>query len=152
MRYAVCFLLNIAFLLIMQGCGATLRSGDPAERFALRNLGNGICLDRVNGKMWQVEASGPFLSWEQAKQYADALTLGGYTDWHLPSRGELYDLHDLLALKMAGDCVIQEHGGYWSTTSPQSGDAGYWDTYPLCGDFTYAYIKTATGAVRAVRP
>lgn len=77
MRYAVCFLLIITFLFIMQGCGATLRSGDPAESYALRNLDNGICLDRVNGKMWQVEASVPFLSWEQAKQYADALTLGG---------------------------------------------------------------------------
>lgn len=152
MRPAAYFLLHIALLFGLLGCGVSRPSGGPGSHLALRHLGNGICQDTVRGTMWQIEASPTFFSWEQARQYAEALTLGGYTDWRLPSRGELYELHDLLALKMPSDCAILEVGGYWSAAEQGGGNAGYWDTYPLCGDFSYEYIKRASGAVRAVRP
>ncbi len=152
MRYPSGLCLHITLLLVMLGCAATSPSGTPAIRLALRNLGNGICQDTATGRMWQIEASAPFYSWEQARQYAETLALGGYTDWRLPSRGELFELHDLLALKMPSDCPILEYGGYWSTSNQAGGGVGYFDTYPLCGDSGYEYIKTPNGAVRAVRP
>lgn len=152
MHYAAYLCLNLVLLLCLQGCVAPLPSGRPSAPLALHNLGNNICQDTATGRMWQIEASPPFFSWEQARQYVGTLTMGGYTDWRLPSRDELFELHDLLALQMPSDCPILEHGGYWSASRQGGGDVGYFDTYPLCGDSGYEYIKTASGAVRAVRP
>lgn len=60
---------------------------------AYRDNGDGTVTDLNTGLMWQQT---PDLenqpTWEQALAEADSFTLGGYTDWRLPTIKELYSL------------------------------------------------------------
>ncbi|MEW5983654.1 MAG: DUF1566 domain-containing protein [Acidobacteriota bacterium] len=53
--------------------------------------GDGTVFDIHTGLTWQQEI-GPKVTYAQAVQGASALTLGGYTDWRLPTIKELYSL------------------------------------------------------------
>lgn len=55
------------------------------------NHGNGTLTDTVTGLMWQ-RMDGGEMTFEQALQYCDTLTLGGYTDWRLPSAFEGFSI------------------------------------------------------------
>ena len=56
--------------------------------------GDGTITDNVTGLMWGQEQSTREMSWEEAKTYCSNLTLGGYTDWRLPSLKELWSIRD----------------------------------------------------------
>ncbi|MCP4182616.1 MAG: DUF1566 domain-containing protein, partial [Hyphomicrobiales bacterium] len=61
--------------------------------------GDGTVTDLQTGLIWQqVQPDGRY-TWTDAKTYAENLTLGGYSDWRLPTIKELYSL----AL-FSGDC------------------------------------------------
>ncbi len=51
-------------------------------------------LDNNTGLMWQKTPSTEGLSWEEAKDYCENLTLGGYNDWRMPSCKELFSISD----------------------------------------------------------
>ena len=53
--------------------------------------GDGTVTDTVTGLMWQ-QADGGEMTYENALVYCDTLTLGGYTDWKLPSDQEAYSI------------------------------------------------------------
>lgn len=55
------------------------------------NRGNGTLTDTVTGLMWQ-RTDGGEMTFEQALQYCDTLTLGGHTDWRLPSALEAFSI------------------------------------------------------------
>lgn len=55
------------------------------------DLKNGIILDNVTGLQWQQTDAGE-MTHEQAIMYADTCTLGGFTDWRLPSPLEAYSI------------------------------------------------------------
>jgi hypothetical protein len=55
--------------------------------------GNGTVTDLVTGLMWQQDP-GSKMIYEQAVAGASSLTLGGYSDWRLPTVKELYSLID----------------------------------------------------------
>jgi hypothetical protein len=50
--------------------------------------------DNATGLMWQQADSLQGLNWEEALQYAENLTLGGYDDWRLPNAKELQSIVD----------------------------------------------------------
>ena len=50
--------------------------------------------DSVTGLMWQREVSPDTFTWQQAKDDCEALELGGFCDWRLPSRIELASIVD----------------------------------------------------------
>ncbi|MCP3851968.1 MAG: DUF1566 domain-containing protein [Gammaproteobacteria bacterium] len=52
---------------------------------------NGTITDNVTGLIWQKEM-GKKLTYQEAFKKAEGLTLGGYTDWRVPSIKELYSL------------------------------------------------------------
>jgi hypothetical protein len=52
-----------------------------------------VYLDPETMLMWTKEDSGKDLEWNEAKEYARGLLLGGYTDWRLPTIEELEDLY-----------------------------------------------------------
>lgn len=53
--------------------------------------GNGTITDLITGLMWQKDM-GPKMTKSQARKKLDTLTLGGYTDWRIPTIKELYSL------------------------------------------------------------
>ena len=53
--------------------------------------GDGTITDNVTGLMWQKEM-GIKISYSEAFNKADTLTLGGYNDWRVPTIKELYSL------------------------------------------------------------
>ncbi len=72
------------------------QDGDYAgNQPGFQDNGNGTVTDLVTGLMWQQDSVTPGkMGFEAAKTYADALTLGGYDDWRLPTIKELYSLID----------------------------------------------------------
>ena len=64
------------------------------------NNNDGTVTDTVTGLMWQ-RTDGGEMTFENAKIYCDTLTLGGYTNWRLPSVREGFSILDLGALNPA---------------------------------------------------
>ncbi|WP_034640128.1 DUF1566 domain-containing protein [Desulfovibrio inopinatus] len=58
-----------------------------------RDNGDGTISDINTGLMW-VAARGDKMSWRDAKNNAASVTVGGYTDWRMPTIKELYSLID----------------------------------------------------------
>jgi hypothetical protein len=147
MRLAVVLL---GLSLLCHGCARAPAAMAPSfGRAKLAVVAEGICQQR-NGLMWQLESSGVLESGQQAVEYVQALRLGNYSDWRLPSKGELYALCYLHDLKLTGDCPLKPTGSYWSMNgAPQAGE---WEVYSLCGGTEYQYRGSKAGRVRAVRP
>jgi len=55
--------------------------------------GNGTVTDETTGLMWQQETA-QSLNWADSIRFCSVMTLGGYTDWRLPTVTELQTLVD----------------------------------------------------------
>lgn len=80
-----------------------------------------------------------------AARICNDLTLGGYNDWFLPSRGELNLIYINLKLMSIGGFT---NGGYWS--SSESNAISAW-AISFNDGYSANYVKTNTYSVRAVR-
>jgi hypothetical protein len=69
------------------GQDATYNGNQPSYT----NNANGTITDNVTGLMWQQDM-GTKISWSAAFTKADTMTLGGHTDWRVPTIKELYSL------------------------------------------------------------
>ena len=69
------------------GQDATYRENQPSYT----DNGEGTVTDNVTGLMWQ-KNMGTKISFANAAIKADTLTLGGYSDWRIPTIKELYSL------------------------------------------------------------
>ncbi|MDD5434279.1 MAG: DUF1566 domain-containing protein [Nitrospira sp.] len=87
--------------------------------------------DNLTGLMWTKNAhlSGSYLNWQQALDYANNLTLCGYSDWRLPNRKELMSLIDRSKVSPAlpaGHPFINVQGdARWSSTTGPSKNNAY---------------------------
>jgi hypothetical protein len=80
--------------------------------------------DNLTGLMWTKDAnlSGGTMYWQQALDYANNLTLAGYSDWRLPNVNELESLtnaneaYSSTWLNSQGFTNVQDYY-YWSSTS-----------------------------------
>ncbi|MBI5096680.1 MAG: DUF1566 domain-containing protein [Nitrospirae bacterium] len=112
-------------------CTGTGQDGDiragvawPGTRFT---AGTGIetdCVtDNLTGLMWTKNANlpGTYRTWQEAIDYANGLSLCGYTDWRLPNRNELHSLTDFSrsnpALPSGHPFLNVQSYNYWSSTS-----------------------------------
>jgi len=110
----------------------------------------GIVIDRVTALMWQRDA-GPDADYAGAETYCETLSLGGYSDWRLPTRIELVSLFDFTRTAPAFDPVFGSHLGPYLTSSPYPGrDDAMYIVYFGAG-YTSIGGKTTPGAVRCVR-
>lgn len=55
---------------------------------------DGTITDRQTLLIWQKNDDGQIRILEDANKYCQTLSIGGYSDWHLPSRDELISLWD----------------------------------------------------------
>ncbi|MBL7997505.1 MAG: DUF1566 domain-containing protein [Candidatus Kapabacteria bacterium] len=86
--------------------------------------GNGTVTDTVTGLMWQ-QTDGGEMSYARAQVYADTLTLGGYTDWRLPTALEAYSIHLLQNANPALNTNVftKTTAEYWWTSERQANDS-----------------------------
>lgn len=144
MTLAACLLFLVVLL---SGCAG--KNGGNAR---LVNLGNGICQETSNGKMWQIDKSGYAHSREEADAFiAELNRTSGYSDWRLPTVSELYDLNFLFDLHLNGECALERKGAYWSEENTGEGTVGAWEISDQC-DPQRRYAPGTKGYVRAVRP
>ncbi len=140
-------------LICLTGCQAA--SVKPTAQLnrqpRLIDYGHSICLDTVNGLMWQAAKSETFTTWQQAKQFAEQLDAAGFDDWRLPTYDELYILRRTLDRKKHGNCPMKLKGSFWTGNTEKEARVGFWDSEPLCGGPSYFFIKQAAGSVIAVR-
>lgn len=128
---------------------------------------NGIVTDNTTRLMWQDNE--PYTlqeekaynddinfkkvkSWEYSKKYCKGLSLGGHTNWRLPTRLELLSIVDngrhspAISSKFKNIAL----GYYWSSSScvPCKGDAWYID---FIFGYTNYHSKSDSNYVRCVR-
>ncbi len=98
---------------------------------------NGTVSDKATGLVWQQSDSLKGLNWQQALQYAQESTLGGYNDWRLPNAKELQSIVDYTRSPETSNSAaidpifnvssIKNEGGekdypyYWSSTTHLDG-------------------------------
>ena len=123
------------------------------------NNNNGTTTDTITGLMWQ-RTDGGEMTIENARTYVTTLTLGGFTNWRLPTAHESFSILNMDKLNPAQDIVYfpSTAAEYWWTSDVQFNDATkIWATNS--GGGIGAHPKTETiGAggtrkfhVRAVR-
>ena len=104
--------------------------------------GAGTWTDPTSGLTWQVEPLGKKMKWAAAKGYCDTLVLGGYTDWRVPTVGELRSLiRGCARTEPGGRCNIHENRSLKKSSKKRScrgcdsgeGPAGgcYWSDHLL---------------------
>lgn len=90
--------------------------------FFIKN-NNGSVVDTITGLMWQ-QSDGGEMTVENARIYADTLTLAGYTDWRLPTGHEAYTILNHQKANPAIDAAFTTTAAeYWWTANIQSNDA-----------------------------
>jgi hypothetical protein len=115
--------------------------------------GDGTITDQLTGLMWQKTPLADTITWEQALNYADTLSLTGTADWRLPNIKELQSINDESRINPSLNTNYFNAGGakkYWSSTTlpNQTTKAWYLDTQ--FGITTYDF-KTARYYLICVR-
>jgi len=86
--------------------------------------GDGTITDLVTGLMWQ-QTDGGEMTIEAAVGYCSSLTLGGYTNWRLPSPTESFSILNQQYVNPAINSTYFTSTGadYWWTAAFQAGDS-----------------------------
>jgi len=86
------------------------------------------------------------LQWQDAIDYCETLSLGGYSDWHLPSKNELLSITDINAYNPSISSVFQNTitSFYWSSKAIASVATRAWRVHfryglNLWGNKDYGY-------------
>ena len=119
------------------------------------DLGNGIIRDNVSGLMWQKATAPGTYTWDEAKTYCAGRSLGGYSDWRLPTIKELTTLVDS-NIPYPGPTINTVYfpdtvaSYYWSSTTDADYSSYAWYVYFSYGGIG-SYSKSYLYYVRAVR-
>lgn len=84
----------------------------------------GMVYDSITTLIWQ-QGDGGEMTWQQAKNYCDTLTLGGFTDWILPNPYEAFTILNHQNPNPAVDTKVFSKTGaeYWYTSVVQVNDS-----------------------------
>ena len=84
---------------------------------------DGSVTDRVTGLLWQQNDGGE-MTWEHARDYCAALSLGGKTGWRLPSNQELFSILNHNNGKPAIDTGVftKTEAEYWWSSDRRADD------------------------------
>jgi hypothetical protein len=118
----------------------------PDPRFT--DNGDGTMTDNLTGLMWTKDANLPndYMTWQEALDYANNLTLAGYSDWRLPNVNELESLinaneDDTAAWLNAQGFTNVQANGYWSSTT--------YAGYPDYAWFIYMWYGAVSADVKS---
>jgi hypothetical protein len=121
--------------------------------------GNGSVTDTVTGLMWQ-QTDGGEMTIENALNYCDTLTLGGYSDWRLPNAHEAFCIlnHNYSNPALNLTVFAPTNAEYWWTSNRQANDnTKIWVTNAGGGIGNHQKLETISAGgtkrfhVRAVR-
>jgi hypothetical protein len=94
----------------------------PDPRFT--DNGDETMTDNLTGLMWTKNANLPndYMTWQEALDYCNNLTLAGYSDWRLPNVNELESLVNVNEADSAAWLTVQgftnvQASYYWSSTT-----------------------------------
>jgi len=127
----------------------------PSPRFSVDGTGNCIT-DNLTGLMWVKSPDSTRRTWQQALDYANGLTLCGYSDWRLPNRKELrslvnYEQSDsAIWLNTQGFSNVQSYS-YWSSTTHASYTSSARFVYMISGYVSFDSKTTGYYYVLPVR-
>ena len=130
-----------------------VRSGQSGSFDPLVINGDGTVTDTGTGLTWQQQGPDSEMNWKGALAYCETLSLGGYTDWRLPSREELRSIVDYGKYDPAMDTEYFpdiRSSSYWSATTNAGSTSYAWYVYFSLG---YGPSSTKSGSryVRGVR-
>jgi hypothetical protein len=131
----------------------------PSTRFTVNDCGtpadatDDMVTDNLTGLMWVRNHGGSATrTWQQSLDYANALSLCGFTDWRLANVVELESLlnaNELGGTWLPSQGFIVTQSSFWSSTTLALHPNRAWnvDTFGDVGEFP----KTSTSAAWAVR-
>jgi hypothetical protein len=112
--------------------------------------GEGTIADNNTLLLWQQQDDGVARTWDDAVNYCADLSLGGHTEWRLPSKRELLSIVDYGRFNPAADPLFFTNtiaSNYWSSSlafsSAEVVNFGRGESFPLS--------KTSKGYVRCVQ-
>jgi hypothetical protein len=118
---------------------------------------DGIVTDNVTGLQWQDDYSDNSdaikqVTWTDAIDYCESLTLGGYSDWRLPNKKELLSIVDYGQYDPSINRVFTKTTSYnyWSSTTHASLTGDVWIVYFSYGGTDFGN-KSYPNYVRCVR-
>ena len=111
--------------------------------------------DSRTGLEWQYRSPGE-MTWHEALEYAQSLTLDGRSDWRLPTAPELETLIDRKTLLerirpiMREDVPFRDTLSYWSSTTFAPNTYSAWIVM-FDGAYILSYYKSSKYHIRCVR-
>jgi formylglycine-generating enzyme required for sulfatase activity len=111
--------------------------------------------DPKTGLEWQFESPGE-MTWYEAQEYAESLSLDGKKDWRLPALAELESLLDRTKGRSDGRPLMREEVpfrdnlSYWSSTTFKRHTKNAWIVM-FDGAYVLSYYKSNLYYVRCVR-
>ncbi|WP_437290887.1 DUF1566 domain-containing protein [Sorangium sp. So ce406] len=126
------------------------------------DVGGGVVRDNVTCLEWQQSPPSEAYTWDQAIRYCEDLTLGGHSDWRLPTRIEMTSIVDFTRSPAIDTAAFPgARGGFhktssdWILTIRQAG-AGAGRDYAWAfnmsdGIVSNAYSKATAASLRCVR-
>jgi len=115
--------------------------------------GDGTVTDNVTSLIWQQEDDETARIWDDAISYCNDLTLGGYSDWRLPSKKELISIVDYGTYNPSIDTTYFFNANasyYWSSTTVAGNSSFAWYVFFYSGNFNY-FNKSNSSYVRCMR-
>lgn len=102
--------------------------------------GDGTVMDNNTGLMWQKQDDGTTRAWATAGAYCEGLTLGGHSDWRLPTKKELITIVDY-SVPSPGPTINPifkntKSSYYWASTTYDGNTGNAWSV-----NFYYGYIN-----------
>lgn len=119
----------------------------------LINKGDGTVFSEQFQLQWQQKISKRFDSAEEAQEYVRNLSLGGHSDWRIPTKTESHNLFFSMDFGKSNPKKMGMHmdRSMWVTLADGSLQAGAWDAGETCC-IVRTFKKDSRGGVRAVRP
>jgi len=118
------------------------------QRF-IRDNNKQIVKDTRTYLMWQ-DNDLKYLSWYDGMKYCKNLTLGGYNDWRLPNRRELFTIFIWGRKNNISPVFYHVKDVYWSSTSLLWYPAYAWYV-SFEGGYDGSNLKTLKAYIRCVR-